>query len=176
MYHPAVIARRQELLMAQPAMRQLYPTGLPEYAVPDAQAITAQILRTLDPDTGQPRRPLTAEESRFAAVASIRSIFDAPWWLEVFCWIDSEGKGIRPLYPLWESQRFVLSRLAYLEQKHLDEGSADGLLINCLKARQLGVSTLAQALIAHRIYTQPYIRAIAGSDVEEQATYLFRMN
>lgn len=107
---------------------------------------------------------------------TIRASYDAPFFLEAFVWIDEEGQGIRPLYPLWESQRFVLERIAALELKSANSGWIDGALVNVLKARQLGVSTLSQALVAHRIYTQTFIRALAGSDVEEQATYLFKMN
>lgn len=102
-------------------------------------------------------------------------MFDAPYMLEGFVWIDEEAHGIRPLYPLWESQRFVLDRLASLEYQHARSGSRDGLLVNILKARQLGVTTFDMALGAQRILTQPYIRAICGSDVEEQARYMFKM-
>lgn len=153
----------------------MYPAGLPEYSVADARAITAQIQQTRDPESGQPLRPLSAEESRFAAVAQLRVMFDAPFFLETFCWIDAEGRGIRPLYPLWESQTFVLSRLAALEYQHAERGSVDGLLVNILKARQLGVTSFDMCLGAHRILTQPYIRSICGSDVEEQARYMFKM-
>lgn len=175
MYHPRLIAARQEALLAQPAVRALYPQGLPEYSVRDARALTAQIYQTRDPDSGKEIRPLTAEESRFAAVAQLRIMFDAPWFLECFVWIDEEAHGIRPLYPLWESQTFVLSRLAALELQHHLAGSRDGLLVNILKARQLGITTFDMSLVAHRVLTQPYIRSITGSDVEEQARYMFKM-
>ena len=177
MYHPDIIARRQDnLFREQRQLTKLYPKGLPTYSVSDARALTAQIFQSYDPETGKRIRPLTRDESAFEAVATLRASFDAPWMLECFVYIDEEGHGIRPLYPLWESQHFVLQRLADLEKKHADNGALDGLLVNVLKARQLGVSTLAQALVAQRIYTQPYIRAIAGSDVEQQAAYLWRMN
>lgn len=176
MYHPRLIAARKQALLAKPTIAAIFPHGFPEYAVSDARALTAQILQRYDPATPDHKPDLSEEESTFVAAASCRAMFDAPWFLETFVWIDEEGHGLRPLYPLWESQRFVLDRLAALELQHALSGSVDGLLVNVLKARQLGVSTLAQALVAHRIYTQSYIRALAGSDVEEQATYLFRMN
>lgn len=91
------------------------------------------------------------------------------------CWIDQEGLGLRPLYPLWESQRSVIEQLGRLEDERWRTGHPDGLLINVLKARQLGVSTLSQALSAHRLLTRAHVRALTGADVEEQAGYLFRM-
>jgi len=54
-------------------------------------------------------------------MAQLRIVYDAPWYLENFVWIDEEGHGIRPLYPLWESQRFFLERLGYIELKHQRE-------------------------------------------------------
>ena len=177
MYSEEIIERRKSAFLRRPSIAAMYPHGIPDYSVADAQALTTQILQALDPDdSSKLTRSLTKEESDFAAVAQVRSRYDAPWFLESFVWIDQEGHGIRRLYPLWESQRFVLKRLADLEYQHTEQEALDGLLVNVLKARQLGVSTLAQALVAHRIYTQSYIRSIAGSDVEDQATYLFRMN
>ncbi|HEY6415608.1 MAG TPA: hypothetical protein VIX41_05210, partial [Acidimicrobiales bacterium] len=58
---------------------------------------------------------------------------------------------------------------------NVETGSPDGLLLNILKARQLGVSTLSESLVAHRICTRAHIRALSGADVEDQAGYLFRM-
>jgi hypothetical protein len=91
------------------------------------------------------------------------------------CWIDQEGHGLRPLYPLWESQTLTLNVLGDLEWRRHTTGDPDGLLLNILKARQLGISTLAESLVAHRIVSRPHVRALSGADVEDQAGYLFRM-
>lgn len=173
MYHPALIAEQEAKLLAQPGIKKIFPKGFPEYSIDDCRALTAQIASA--EQDGQFRRRLTDEEDRFITMAKMKAIYDCPWYLQVFVWIDEEGHGIRPLYPLWESQRFVLDRLASLEYEHKQTDYPDGLLVNILKARQLGISTLAEALVSHRIFTQPYIRAIAGSDVERQAVYLFSM-
>ena len=175
MYHPSIIAAREESLLQMPGMRELYPQGIPRYSLDDARALTAQIKATRDEDTGQTIRGLTKEESDFAAASRVRVTIDAPFYLETFVWIDEEGHGLRSLYPLWESQQFALDRLGALELQAAKSGSLDGLLLNVLKARQLGISTIAEALVSHRIFSQPFIRAIAGSDTEEQAKYLFRM-
>src|SRR5947207_2102855 len=53
-----------------------------------------------------------------------------------FVMIDDAGHGLRPLYPLWESQIYVLDRLGDLERQRWDT-HPDGLLLNVLKARQL---------------------------------------
>lgn len=174
MYHPAIIAQAEARLLAQPSLRRLYPAGIPVYSIADSAALTAQLMSAVD-DQGQPVRRLTDDEQSFIAATRLRVIFDAPYALQRFTYIDQEGHGLRPLYPLWESQQFVVRALADLEWRHQQEGHPDGLLLSVLKARQLGVSTLSEALVAHRLVTRAHVRALSGADVEDQAGYLFRM-
>jgi hypothetical protein len=175
MYSPAVIAAREDALMVDRGLYALYPQGLPHFSIADTHALTRQILADYDPDAKVLRRRLTREEDRFCAVTRLRIATDALFYLQAFVHIDEEGHGLRPLYPLWNSQQFVLDRLAAIEEKAWRSRSPDGLLLNILKVRQVGISTLGMALVSQRIFTQGYIRSIAGSDVEEQARYLFRM-
>jgi hypothetical protein len=172
MYHPDRIAADEAEVATRFA--RVFPGGLPAYPVEEAAALTASAMAAVD-DAGHFCRPLTAEEDRFISVAKVRVIYDFPWFAERFCWIDEEGHGLRRLSPFWESQQLVLAQLAALEQAHHETGSPDGLLVNILKARQLGVSTLAEALLAHRLVTRTHVRALSGADVEDQAGYLFRM-
>jgi hypothetical protein len=172
MYHPALIAEDDALVAER--FRSVFPGGLPAYSVNDAAFLTACILGTRD-EHDQVVRPLTEEEQTFVTVAKLRVIYDFPWFAERFVWIDREGHGLTRLTPLWESQQMVLGQLARMELANVVEGQPDGLLLNVLKARQLGVSTLAEALVAHRLVTRTHIRALCGADVEDQAGYLFRM-
>lgn len=175
MYAPSLIARKIEAHLAQPTLRQIFPAGeIPRYSIADTRQLTGELIRAAD-HQGTPLRPLTQEEQTFIAASRLLSILDYRYFAERFVWIDEEGHGLRPLFPLWESQEFVLRKLAALELAHARDGHPDGLLLNVLKARQLGVSTLAESLVAHRILHVPYTRALAGADVEDQAGYLFRM-
>lgn len=133
MYSPRRVADKLDKLA------HYAPYGFPDYSVDDARALTAQINAIRDSETGQMTRLLTEEEEIFAAAAKVRVAVDARFYLETFVWIDEEGHGLRPLFPLWESQRFLLNRLAVLEDRHHRDGHPDGLLINILKARQLGM-------------------------------------
>jgi hypothetical protein len=173
MYHPDVIAAREEAATRQ--FGSAFPCGaIPWYAVSDSAALTAQVMAAVDDDLTL-TRALSAEEQAFIAASRLRVIFDFPYFAERFCWIDMEGHGLRPLSPFWESQQLVLAQLGRLELARQASGSPDGLLLNILKARQLGVSTFSEALVAHRLVTRAHIRALSGADVEEQAGYLFRM-
>lgn len=172
MYHPALIAERERIVARQ--FRATFPDGLPWYSVSDSAQLTASAMAAVVED-GSFRRALTEEEQQFVGSCQLRVIFDFPYFAERFCWIDEEGHGLRRLSPFWESQTLVLDQLGRIEQANRESGSPDGLLLNILKARQLGVSTLSEAFVAHRIVTRAHIRALSGADVEEQAGYLFRM-
>jgi hypothetical protein len=173
MYAPDVVAAREEIATRQ--FGAAFPNGvIPRYSVRDAAALTARVM-TARAEDGTLTRPLTEDEQLFIASSRVRVIYDFRYFAERFCWIDMEGHGLRRLTPFWESQALVLDQLGRIEQDHQASGSPDGLLLNILKARQLGVSTLCEALVAHRIITRAHIRALSGADVEDQAGYLFRM-
>ena len=173
MYHPEVIAAREATATRQ--FGAAFPKGeIPWYSVREAAGLTASCMTAVD-DDGNTTRALTQDEQLFVSSSRLRVIYDFPYFAERFCWIDQEGHGLRRLTPFWESQRMVLDQLGRIEKQNADDGSPDGLLLNILKARQLGVSTLSEALVAHRIVTRAHIRALSGADVEDQAGYLFRM-
>lgn len=174
MYHPRIIEARERQVLQQPALRAIFPAGIPRYSIDDSAALTAQIMQLKD-EQGQLVRALTPQEELFLAATRLRITFDAPYFLERFAYIDEEGHGLRPIFPLWESQQCALDRIAQIELQRVTEKHPDGIFLNILKARQLGMSTLAEALIAHRIFTRTHVRALAGADVEGQAAYLFGM-
>jgi hypothetical protein len=173
MYSERMVAVRLE--RQAPLIRSIFPSGeIPRYSIDDALALTGQLQSAVD-DKGKLLRPLDQDEQTFIVSSRLLTISDYQYFAERFVWIDQEGHGLRPLFPLWESQAFVLKALGDLEWRRHTEGHPDGLLLNVLKARQLGVSTLAESLVAHRVLTTPHVRALSGADVEEQAGYLFRM-
>lgn len=172
MYHPDRIAASEAIVARR--FKAVFPRGIPRYSVDDAAALTDG-LRTAIDERGETIRAITKDEQEFIASSQVLIAFDFPYFAERFCWIDQEGHGLRRLTPLWESQKLVLQQLGAMEQALASSGSPDGLLLNILKARQLGVSTLSEALVAHRLVTRTHIRGLSGADVEDQAGYLFRM-
>src|SRR5712672_310142 len=103
MYDPRLIARTEAAILADPAIRPIFPQGFPSYSLDDRRALTAQIIQSRDPAPSEPIRRLTPEEEAFVGMSRIRIIYDVPFYLETFVWIDEEGHGLRPLYPLWDS-------------------------------------------------------------------------
>ena len=175
MFAPAVIGPALDRLLASAPGRRAFPSGaIPEYSIADSHAYTKQLAEAYDEDD-TPIRPLDRDEQQFVATSLLRSQADYRYWAERFVWIDQGGQGVRPLFPLWESQAFILDTLATLEADRAAADAPDGLLLNVLKARQLGISTLGESILAHRLFYVGYTRGLCGADVEDQAGYLFRM-
>lgn len=165
MYHPAIIARAQERLEA--SYRDALPQGLHRYPVAHCEAMAKRLANAVDP-SGVPQRRLTPEEDAFIGNERLLAKIDYRYIAERYHYIRGD-RGLQRLYPLWEPQRIVLDRLGALQQQRVATGHPDGLLANCLKARQEGVSTLWQSLLAHRVTTHTHVNALTASDVPENS-------
>lgn len=122
-----------------------------------------------DPATRAPTRRLTPEEDGFVAGERLLSKIDFRYWAERYAFINAGGTGLQRLTPLWETQEIFLGELARLQVERLVTGHPDGLLLNCLKARQGGISTLGSALITHDAVTQTHVRCLLASDVPDNS-------
>lgn len=169
MYAPAVVAAAQARLEQQFDLT-LRRTPVAE-AIQRAEILTAAI----DPETNQPTRAWTQDEQEFIVHEQILAQIDFAYWAERYAMVNKGARKLQPLAPLWASQELVLSHFARREHRQLTEGYQDGLFFTVLKARQLGVSTLSQAIIVHRLTTQPYGKYLIASDVSTSSGNLFGM-
>lgn len=167
MYSATVIARAQATL--ESAYRSALPHGLIRYPVDTCAAMTDRLASIPHPKTGRPQRRLTPEEDRFIANERLLTKIDWKYWAERYVMINAAGQGMQRLYPLWETQTVVVEKLATLQDQRIATGHPDGLLINVLKARQGGISTLGSALNAHRVVTHGHVRALLASDVPDNS-------
>ena len=165
MYHPTVVAAAQEKVE--------HRFGLPLLRTPIAEAIQrAEALELLyDPDKGQLTRALSEEEQRFIVQEQLLYQIDFRYAAERYLKINKGGKTLETISPFWVSHEMVLRQIATREQ---DQNPLGGLTC-VLKARQLGVSTLAEAFIVHAITAQPYRRALIASDATDTSAHLFGM-
>lgn len=165
MYHPTIIAERQTTLEQQ--------FGLTLQRTPVAEAIQrAEILQTLwDEDAKTLTRPLTVDEQTFVVHEQLLYQVDFRYAAERYLKINKGGRTLETLSPFWTSQEMVLDTIA---QREVEQSRLGGLCC-VLKARQLGVSTLAEGLIVHAITSQPYRRALIASDATDTSGHLFGM-
>lgn len=170
MYSPAVVADRQAALEAR------FSLPIRRTPVPQAIAMAEHLTALWDPELKSLKRPLDEAEQQFVVHEQILSQIDFRYWAERYAMVNKGAKRLEPLYPLWASQELVIQRFAEREAKQFTEGYQDGLFFIVLKARQLGVSTLSQAIIVHRLTTQPYGKFLIASDVSTSSGNLFGMS
>ena len=157
--------------LAQSRLERVYasalPFGLIRHPVAYCESMAKRLANAVAPD-GTPQRRLTPEEDAFIGNERLLSKIDYRYTAERYHYIRGD-RGLQRLYPLWEPQEVILSRLAALQQDRATAGHPDGLLANILKARQEGVSTLVQSLVAHRVTTHTHVNALTASDVPENS-------
>lgn len=172
MYSPRVIAYRREQF-ERTYHRQL-PYGLVEHSVDEVAAFVEDQQRLTD-KKGRVTRELTPVEREFIFHEQLWAQISFPYWAERYAHIVLAGAKIGRLYPLWPSQDLILRKLGQLEERNVFDGSPHGIIPTILKARQLGASTLSEALVTHRVTTRPAVQAIIASDAIDSSARMFRM-
>jgi hypothetical protein len=166
-YHPARIAAAELRLAAR--WQAYFPSGFTRHPAEESIARAESLAEVWDPLTLTERRPLTPPELQFVRNERNLCSVDYRYFGERYIRINKEGQELAPLFPLWESQALILGEMARIEQSRYEEGHPDGILIDVLKGRQLGCSTLAQSCVAHRVITQPYVKALIASDTPDNS-------
>lgn len=172
MYSPQLVSLRREKVEA--TLGDALPGGLREYSVPEVQEFQYGFLGLFD-KKGLPTRGLSPRESAFVLNEQIFGKISYRYFAERYWTVNLAGQTLGPLFPLWESQRLILAKLGQLEWERHQSGYRDGLIVNILKARQLGASTLAESLVGHRLLTHSDINALLASDVPDNSNFLYDM-
>lgn len=166
MYSPWVIRASTKKL------EDAYSTTLREYSPQECAEWTAR-LRTAVDDHGRPARALHKEEQQFIQNELLMCKASFPHWAQRYMTINTKRAETQKLYPLLDSQKFVLGRIADFERA---PDRYDGILLNVLKAkRQVGITTLFEGMIAHRVTTQDNVNALLASDTPANSGGLFTM-
>lgn len=128
---------------------------------------------------GEVKRDLTTEEQLFIRNETLLSMLDFNYWAPRYCYIDydgSEGGGIGPL-KLWDSQRVMMNIVARAEENASlafnSNEPTDGVRVIDHKARQLGGTALARAMLVHRLTLHKDIRAMSASVDEDKIKELY---
>lgn len=102
-------------------------------------------------------RDLTPEEKDFISNELTLSKLHAPYWLERYAKIKPSSGRVTQLKPNF-SQQVLLGIISEMEEKNMP------IMLQMLKLRQLGVSTIWQLLIAHRVLFYLNVDALVGSN------------
>ncbi len=173
MFSPRVIAAQEALLHNR--LGATIPGGKLRRSAPDICWQFRDELANAVNAKGEPTRALSSAESTFIIHEQLLCALDFRYWGERYATVAKESAESEPLTPLWASQELFLAHVGKLEEERRDQGHPDGLMFNVLKARQLGISTLSEVILAHRVTTQPSTRGLVAADVEDQSKYMLSM-
>lgn len=124
----------------------------------------------VDPNTGTTLiRPLSSEEIHFIRNERAICQCDFRYYATRYAYIQHWEGGHLALFKPNKAQEIALSQWAELEEL------ARAIFIQVLKARQLGMSTLIEIAIAHRVQCFPYRIAVVGSSNPKQSEKMARM-
>mgnify|MGYP003342165213 CR=1 FL=1 len=171
MYHPTVVEQRLTTMLD--AVRRTVPGAeAPARTLAEVAEWDARLSTAWDPDTKTAKRPLDDEEQRFILGEKLRSKADWRYCAERYFKIRDEGGSLITI-PLRRTQEIILRKLGEMEASTAARN--DGVLALVLKARQLGVSTLTELLIAHKALFYSHRHCLIASDIPENSAYLFDM-
>jgi hypothetical protein len=170
-FHPKIVeATKARLRQAGYAVPEVEPP------VAEVEGRTRELEALWNPKLGRPDRPFTEEEAAFVVGQRLLCQASFEYWCSRFAKINIKGSGLRLMYPLLDTQKFILQRVAQAELACAENRHRDGILLNLLKgARQVGGSTFAEAVGAYKFTTQEHIFGLVAADVPDTSAYMFDM-
>ena len=152
-------------------VEETFPVRLREYTPSEVDAWVERINSAITlkgENKLEQKRPLDEEERQFISNELLMSKISFPYYAERYVWIRRD-KGGDVRFKFWESQELILDTIAKMQDAGLPI-----FLIN-LKARQIGASTLAEAILTHKVLTTPSITSLLAADEAKQSEFLFNM-
>jgi hypothetical protein len=141
----------------------------PEYHSVAAARSAADHLRALwDEERGAWLRPLNRDEMRWISNERALAFSDAMYALTRYCHIK-DWKNEIVLFEPNVAQRIVLEIIAGMEEVERE------IMLQILKARQLGISTLIELLISLRVQTIAGVNAVIASNDPDKSLKMSQM-
>jgi hypothetical protein len=169
MYSSKIIARN----LQRYEKHHIGPARLKRYSVRAARK-NVELLDSLLDEHGQldaRKRPhgLLASEKAYIRNEIALSRIDFVYWLQRYAHVSHKETGQLVLFTPNTAQKIVLSLWADMEERGL------AIAFLSIKARQLGISSLSEMTVAHRVQFQPNINAIIGSSDPEKSKLMSHM-
>lgn len=113
-------------------------------------------------------RPLDTEEINFIRNERFLCKNDFEYWSSRYCWIKNEEDRVVRFIP-WPSQKIYLSILAEHDLERI------AIMLQILKARQLGISRLNNLAGLHRVVFYPNLNSVLASSTPDKTRKLAEM-
>lgn len=163
MYSPRTIKRNSQLY------KQNRGVELVRYSVKACREMVQRLDALIDSNSGELTRKLNEKERDFIRNERNLCRIDFVYWLRRYVFIKHRTTDTLVLFDPNIAQKIVLNIWAQLE----DAGLAVACI--CLKARQLGISTLSECAVAHRVQFKKNVNAIIGSSDPGKSTEMSKM-
>lgn len=146
------------------ALESAFGRDLREYSLAEVEDFKDRLSDAFD-KKGQATRAYTAEEQEFVENELLMTKASFEYTASRYLIINLQGATLGPMYPLMDSQKFVMMRIAAAQDAGREGKKHKGLFFNVLKsARQVGVSTLSEAIGAWLLCTQNNRFGLIASD------------
>lgn len=125
-----------------------------------------KFLTRIDKGTFANPQALSTDDWKLIRTEGLNCQKDFVYAAKNYFWITNKETGDQ-LFALWESQEMIFERIMKLRES----GQAQKLIV--LKARQLGISTLVEGLIAWATMFNPNINSMVVGPDKNRSEYLF---
>lgn len=174
MYHPSIIEKRQSNL-ADVIRRDIDPKfTFKEYSVEEVEARVEELAKLYNEVDGTLISAPSTEQLDWIRHEINRCKVDFLYWCTRYAFIKDKTMSLIRLNPT-AVQQLALERIGKQEYDSIINKTGDGILQMILKARQLGISTLSDMIIAHRIFFYANTTALIAADVDERTPNLYEM-
>lgn len=174
MYHPKVIDRRLNSMADAIRTSSDSLFQFKEYSIPEVEQWCIELEKIYDATTGRIVGVISTEAEAFIRHEINRCKVDFLYWATRYAKLKSKEAELVRLAPT-AVQSLLLDRIGQAELDAITNKTGDGILLMVLKARQLGVSTFSEAIIAHRVFFYANTTALVAADVEDHTQNLYLM-
>lgn len=145
-----------------------------EYSIEETAEWVERLESAWDPVGANQTRQLSVEEESFIRHELNRSKADFRYWAERYAMLKNKDMSLVRFKPT-AVQEVIMQKIADAEYDAVTGVSGDGIIFAVMKARQLGVSTISEIIIAHRTFFFGNSTALIAADVDERSQNLYEM-
>lgn len=174
MYHSKIVQKRLSNLAD--SIRGSIDPGFTfiDYSIEEVAERVNHLESYFDPNSGNITKPLNVEEEAFIRNEMNRCKVDFNYWSTHYAFLKSKEMALVRFKPT-AVQRLLLDRIEKAELEAVSGKTGDGIIFAVMKARQLGISTISEIIIAHRVFFYGNTTALIAADVDERTQNLYEM-
>lgn len=145
-----------------------------DFSIPEVEEWNDRLDPIYDKEAGTLSRGLSPEEESHIRHELSRCKADFLYWATRYAFLKDKNQSLIRFNPT-AVQTLLIERIGNTELAALQGKTGDGILLAVLKARQLGVSTISDILIAHRVFFYGNTTAMIAADSDDRTPNLYEM-